>query len=387
MCVSIQVYRSRIGSFLPKIKRKVQKLVSFRNLAKNSYRPMVSSVLLLSVVYFLLSLNNDRVPLTARFQYVGTCLCNVVCPIEETQASIYVELSNFSARYLYGNRQTKGLKIAHFNKGSGFLASKKYEIECLISKTNPHILGISEANLFKDDDLSKVRIADYELHASLTIENPNLQYSRIVVYSHQSIVCKLRMDLMSQDYSSIWMQVGLPNQKQILVCQTYREWQLLKQENGSSKSVEAQMNRWIIFLDQWERALDTGMEVIVTGDMNLNHLDWTSPPATQSSQTTKLRPLIDKLFQSIFSHSVSQCVTVPTRFMNGQSPSGLDHFYTNRPEKLSVVDTLFTGASDHKLIFATRYSKVRKQAVRYLHKRCFKDFDKEAFLAELSNVH
>ena len=96
------------------------------------------------------------------------------------------------------------------------------------------------------------------------------------------------------------------------------------------------MNRWIIFLDQWERALDTGMEVIVTGDMNLNHLDWTSPPATQSSQTTKLRPLIDKLFQSIFSHSVSQCITVPTRFMNGQSPSGLDHFYTNRPEKLSV---------------------------------------------------
>ena len=186
---------------------------------------------------------------------------------------------------------------------------------------------------------------------------------------------------MSQDYSSIWMQVGLPNQKQILVCQTYREWQLLKQANGSSKSIEAQMNRWIIFLDQWERALDTGMEGVVTRDINLNHLDWTSPPTIQSSQTTKLRPLIDELFERIFSHSVSQCVTVATRFMNGQCPSGLDHFYTNRPEKLSVIETHFTGASDHKLIFATRYSKIRKQTVRYVRKRCYKNFDRE-----LSNV-
>ena len=72
--------------------------------------------------------------------------------------------------------------------------------------------------------------------------------------------------------------------------------------------------------------------------------------------------------------------------MNGQSPSGLDHFYTNRPEKLSVIETHFTGASDHKLIFANRYSKIRKQTVRYVRKRCYKNFDHEAFLSELSNV-
>ena len=105
------------------------------------------------------------------------------------------------------------------------------------------------------------------------------------------------------------MQVGLPNQKQILVCQTYREWQLLKQANGSSKSIEAQMNRWIIFLDQWERALDTGMEVIVTGDINLNHLDWTSPQSyslvRQPSFAPSLMNGLNVFFLIVF-HNVLQ---------------------------------------------------------------------------------
>ena len=243
--------------------------------------------------------------------------------------SSYTELSNFYARYVYGNRKTNGLKIAHYNKGPGFLWSKKNEIECLISKVNPHILGVSEANLFKNQDHSEVRITDYELHTSLTIDNPSLGYSRIVVYSHKSIICKIRKDLMCEDYSSIWMQVGLPKQKQILVCQTYREWQLLGQQDGSSKSINAQMNRWIVFLDQWEQAIETGLEVIVTGDININHLDWSASPGMQSSQTVKLRPPVDELFHRIFSSGFSQCVTVPTRFMYGQTPSGLDHFWFN----------------------------------------------------------
>ena len=116
---------------------------------------------------------------------------------------------------------------------------------------------------------------------------------------------------MSNECSSIWMQVGLPRQKQILVCQTYREWQLLHQQDNSSKSVEAQLSRWVHFLEQWERALDTGLEVIVLGDVNINHLDWALPSSRQSNQTKKLKTLIEELLQRIFPHSVSQCVTVP----------------------------------------------------------------------------
>ena len=170
-------------------------------------------------------------------------------PISFQQYSCYCELSNFYARYLYGNKQAGGMKIAHLNKGPGFLVSKKNEIEHVISGLHPHVLGISEANLFKNQDYEDVNISDYVLHICPTIDNPDLSYSRIVVYTHKSLICKPRQDLMSKDCSSIWLQVGLPNQKQILIGQFYREWQLLNQQNMSSQSVQAQLYRWVIFLN------------------------------------------------------------------------------------------------------------------------------------------
>ena len=284
--------------------------------------------------------------------------CNSFNPIKIKQLYSFIELSNFSARYTNGNRQSRGIKIAHFNKGPGFLTTKKFEIENAIAGFHPHILGISEANLFRNHDLQDVQIADYNLHTCPTLSNPDLGYSRIVVYTHKSIVCKLRPDLMNDDYSSIWMQVGLPRHKQILVCQTYREGQLLHQPDNSSLSVPAQLDRWSRFLIQWEKALNSVLEVVVCGDMNINHLDWAAPSNRQSSQTKKLKSLIDQLFERILPHSVSQCVTVPTRFMQGQTATGLDHFYTNKPTKLSSVQTQFWGGSDHRLVFATRYSKL-----------------------------
>ena len=120
--------------------------------------------------------------------------------------------------------------------------------------------------------------------------------------------------------------------------------------------------------------------------MNINHLNWSLPIGQQSSQTTKVRPLIEELFNRIFPHSVSQCVTVATRFMQGQQPTGLDHFYTNSPDKLSVVQTQFVGGSDHKIIFATRYSKVFKKNARYVQKRCYGAFDINGFLVEIAKL-
>ena len=141
-----------------------------------------------------------------------------------------------------------------------------------------------------------------------------------------------------------------------------------------------------MFLDQWEKALNTGLEVLVAGDVNINHLDWSLPHGVQSAQTNKLKPLINELFQRIFPHSVTQCVTVPTRFVSHQTPSGLDHLYTNRPDKLTTVETFFCGGSDHKLVFAVRSSKVVKKSVRYIRKRCYKSFDYENFMSDLESI-
>ena len=247
MGISIQEYRSRIGSFLPNMSKSVKRKTYQKYVQK---LPFWVSLLVISVVVFNFTclcppeIQNEK----SQFYHSKAC-CIISSPISVNQVSCYFEMSNFYARYRYGNKQTKGIKIAHFNKGCGFLASKKQEIENLISEFQPHMLGISEANFFKDHSYDDVQFVDYNFHLCKTLANPELEYSRIVVYTHKSLICKIRPDLMNDDISSIWMQVGLPNQKKILVCQVYREWQFLQQADGSSNSIQAQLQRWVIFLD------------------------------------------------------------------------------------------------------------------------------------------
>ena len=79
------------------------------------------------------------------------------------------------------------------------------------------------------------------------------------MYTHTDIVAKLRPDLMSDRYSSIWLEVGLPKHKKFLVSQSYRDWQNTNQQGDRrSGTTPEQLNRWLLFLSQWEKALDTG---------------------------------------------------------------------------------------------------------------------------------
>ena len=75
---------------------------------------------------------------------------------------------------------------------------------------------------------------------------------------------------MDSRISAIWMEVGLPHKKKIIVCQAYREWKYMGQEDASSGTVAAQFERWSTFLTLWEKALLEGKEVIMMGDINLD---------------------------------------------------------------------------------------------------------------------
>ena len=70
----------------------------------------------------------------------------------------------------------------------------------------------------------------------------------------------------------------------------------------------------------------------------------------------------------------------------GQSPSGLDHLYSNHPEKLSEVRAEFQGHSDHKIIFAIRNSKAPVSKPRIIRKRSYKNFDPTQFLKAVRNI-
>ena len=264
---------------------------------------------------------------------------------------------NFYARYTYGNRSNKGLKLSHWNAGSAYLENKTIEIENLISDHHPHLLGISEANLHKNHCIENCKVEGYDLITCNTLNNEKISMSRVVVYKHTSLVAKVREDLMSDCFSSIWLEVGFPGKSKILVCNLYREWQYMGQADNSSSSIPEQMARWVVFLQQWEKALESGKEVVVLGDFNLDFLTFQSPNFVASSQAYRLKPLVEEMFERVAPYGVKQCVVGATRQGRvGQPDSGLDHFWTNTPGKMSQIYTRYNG-SDHKVIMGSDFRR------------------------------
>ena len=152
---------------------------------------------------------------------------------------------NFLARYKFGNRNQKkgGINIIHWNKGSSLLSNKMGDLEAIIDNHKPLVLGISEANLRKFDDLDAVQLPEYYLHICPTIDNPDHGVSRVVVYTHKSLIVKPRPDLMNPWLSAVWLEVGLPRCKKFLLCNAYREWGYPNQQDKVSHTISAQKER------------------------------------------------------------------------------------------------------------------------------------------------
>ena len=131
--------------------------------------------------------------------------------------SLVIDDFNFLARYKYGNRNGGGIKLCHWNKGSSFLKNSTSEIEQIIAEYKPHILGISESNFLHYHSLEVVQIENYNLFLADTLKNPHLNISRVAVYVHKDLVVKVRHDLMTDTFSSVWLEVGLSRQKKFLV--------------------------------------------------------------------------------------------------------------------------------------------------------------------------
>ena len=58
--------------------------------------------------------------------------------------------------------------------------------------------------------------------------------SRIVIYTNDNVISKRRHDLEDDKLSAIWLEVGLPGKKKILIGNAYREWQYMSQNDNSS---------------------------------------------------------------------------------------------------------------------------------------------------------
>ena len=376
---SLQDYRCKIGQFSSNKPGKIQEIYENENTRRNfkCLKLFPGIILILSV--FCLLPHQAHGNISAQVKHFSPR------PIKTTPCSF--ENHNFQARYKNGNIRRNGIKLSHWNQGPGFLSTKRNEIENIINGYHPHILGISEGSFHSSHDVNDVQIENYDVHFPKTLQNPQLNNSRLAVYVHKDLMVKVRTDLMDDTFNSVWLECGLPRQKKILVCNIYRQWQPPKQGNDkTSASVNSQLERFVTFLNQWENAIATGREICILGDFNLDFLDFGKDNLPANSQSARLRPLVKEIFDRIIPHGFVQMVSVFTRSWPNQEPSGLDHFWTNRPEKLSQVHANWGGGSDHKIIFATRYTTAQISKPRLLRKRSYKNFDPVKFIEEIRKI-
>ena len=168
--------------------------------------------------------------------------------------------------------------------------------------------------MLNENELTNALIPKYELITSKTLQNKELKYSRVVMYKHEDVNAEVRLDLMDEDISSIWISIGLKHQKKILVGGLYREWQLLGADNDeASGSISSQLSRWNKFLEQWIKAINEDKEVVLIGDANLDWLTCLNADPPPNCQAYKTKPPVEQLVMKVFSLGVCQLVTEVTR--------------------------------------------------------------------------
>ena len=94
---------------------------------------------------------------------------------------------------------------------------------------------------------------------------------------------KVREDLMSIEFPSIWLEVKQNTGKNLLVCGYYREWS----KNGK-KTEKEQVESIKVLVEQMEKATNEKKTVVMLGDMNINARKWIDEKSKNKKEKDRL---------------------------------------------------------------------------------------------------
>ena len=301
--------------------------------------------------------------------------------IREENYEINAEIidHNFQARSINGNIQKKkGILNMHLNIRS--LKNKVYEVKKLLKEHNPHMLGLSECELAKDNiDEKCLKIPGYDVLFPTSWSQHG--FARVIVYVKKTFKYEQIFDLQDDCIQTVWIKGGYQNTKNMFFCHGYRE-HLTGQGAGA---VQRYMNT---FLGQWEAATQYGgssepNETHICGDMNIDVFKgrWLEPDYHLISLSRLIKSVCDM-------NNFHQLVQDVTRIQFNSvakttSMSCIDHIYTNARFRCSDAVVTSFGDSDHDMISYTRYSKNPPIPPRIICKRSYKEFQSELFLKDV----
>ena len=197
---------------------------------------------------------------------------------------------------------------------------------------------------------------------SLCRYDKSMQWGGVALYVRNTVKFKFREDLPSKSLELICIEVEPPKSSPLIVI----AWYISPSESNSCFD---SLHENLSYLD------GEGKEIIILGDTNCDFSNRDANP----SHVVRLRELYD-LF------GMKQVVSDPTR-VTLESSTLIDHIATANCNNIIESGVIKTGLSDHYLVYCTRklHGSIKHQH-KYITSRQLKNFKKEAFLSDLSEV-
>ena len=191
--------------------------------------------------------------------------------------------------------------------------------------------------------------------------------------------CCLRLDLMTEDVHSIWLDYTPEHGDKIRIGGWYREWL-----GGDRTAQEAQANA---FTKQMEKAASDCANIIITGDFNLDSTKWHDP----NYPHTSVAPLIRNQAEHLNLIKWDTDYTFEVLRRQGHEilhiKSTLDHCFATPTTPIKNVCTFPNGLSDHLplLILLEKQGYTQAYEKVTITKRTWKSFNQGKFLETLIN--
>ena len=181
----------------------------------------------------------------------------------------------------------------------------------------------------------------------------------IVMYVKEHLIYIRRFDLEVTQVECLWIEIALKKRK-LLLCSVYRP------PSANSEYFES-------MLDIFENSCSEDKMVVIIGDININY--------TREDRSNVLLNLIENL------NGLTQLIHDYTR-VTGRSSTIIDHIYTTSPGDHTNSGVCHITMSDHYLIHTVIRNctpKLNKQEHNEIRYRCFKNFDENAFITDITN--
>ena len=237
--------------------------------------------------------------------------------------------------------RSKYIKLGSFNICRG-LYKKEEQLIHFVTQNNFDFFGIQETDIIEFDPKVPFTIKGYKTFSAIEKKKSNTM--RLLCLVKNELEVKERKDLMSDNFSSIWLEIRGSDGKKVLISYIYREFNDLC--NGLLSNSE-QAERLKIFADQVEQASQESNLLLCMGDFNLDAEKLGEDDYYLKSIAEEYNRLRAKNGLQLISYGNTYCRI----HKDGKVvQSALDHALTNNLKMVKDHFKIESGISDHAII-------------------------------------